>query len=133
MSSETSSLTLGLEQSPRDDLESLGYMMIYFMQGKLLWQGLKAQSKQEKERMVMESKAALKIEELCTGLPSEFADYMKYVESLSHGEMPDYEMLKRIFRGLASKELIHYDNVFDWTVRLYLSRLDSRESIPATG
>lgn len=69
---------------------------------------------------------ALKVGELCTGPPSEFADYMRHVESLSRGEMPEYTMLRRIFRGLASTEVIEYNNVFHWTVRLYLSFMGSR-------
>ncbi|KAM3414186.1 hypothetical protein BST61_g10845 [Cercospora zeina] len=103
----------GRTQSPRADLESLGYIIIYFMQGKLPWQGLKARGGQENKRLVIEKKAALKAKELCIGLPSEFVDYIKYAETLSHGVMPDYAVLRQIFRGLASKEEVEYNNVFN--------------------
>ncbi|KAF2211406.1 hypothetical protein CERZMDRAFT_43817 [Cercospora zeae-maydis SCOH1-5] len=111
----------GRDQSPRDDLESLGYMLVYFMRGRLPWQGLNLPGV-EKEQSVMERKKCLKAEQLCKGLPKEFADYMRYVKCLSHGEMPDYSKLRDLFRNLAKKENLGYDAVFDWTILLFLER-----------
>jgi serine/threonine protein kinase len=60
---------LGIEQSRRDDLESIGYVLIYFLRGNLPWEKLEAQSKLEKFRKIMETKINTPIDELCRGYP----------------------------------------------------------------
>src|SRR3954454_7291444 len=60
---------LGIEQSRRDDLESLGYVLVYFLRGELPWQGLKAKTMKEKYEKIMEKKISTQIEVLCKGFP----------------------------------------------------------------
>jgi casein kinase 1 len=55
---------LGYEQSRRDDLECLGFVMLYFLKGKLPWQGLPVDTKKEKYEMIKEMKKNTTIEEL---------------------------------------------------------------------
>jgi hypothetical protein len=69
--STESFLFLFLEQSRRDDLESLGYVLMYFNRGSLPWQGLKAATKRQKYERISEKKMSTPIEELCKGYPGE--------------------------------------------------------------
>ena len=62
---------LGVEQSWRDDMESVGFVLVYFLKGKLPWQGLPAKSKNAKYDKIKEKKVATKIDELAKGCPKE--------------------------------------------------------------
>ncbi|XP_022938075.1 casein kinase 1-like protein 1 [Cucurbita moschata] len=110
---------LGIEQSRRDDLESLGYVLMYFLRGSLPWQGLKAGTKKQKYEKISEKKVSTSIEALCRGYPSEFASYFHYCRSLRFDDKPDYAYLKRIFRDLFIREGFQFDYVFDWTILKY--------------
>lgn len=89
---------LGIEQSRRDDMESLGYVMMYFNRGSLPWQGLKATNKKQKYEKISEKKMSTPIEVLCKGFPAEFAMYLNYCRSLRFEESPDYMYLRQLFR-----------------------------------
>ncbi|KAJ3435258.1 casein kinase 1-like protein [Anaeramoeba flamelloides] len=65
---------LGFEQSRRDDLESLGYMLIYFLKGKLPWQGLDAVNKKQKYERISNKKISTPVKTLCQGLPWEVGE-----------------------------------------------------------
>uniref|UniRef100_A0A1D1YGL0 non-specific serine/threonine protein kinase n=1 Tax=Anthurium amnicola TaxID=1678845 RepID=A0A1D1YGL0_9ARAE len=110
---------LGIEQSRRDDLESLGYVLMYFLKGSLPWQGLKAGTKKQKYEKISERKVSTSIEVLCRGYPPEFASYFHYCRSLRFDDKPDYAYLKRIFRDLFIREGFQFDYVFDWTILKY--------------
>ncbi|THG12519.1 hypothetical protein TEA_012294 [Camellia sinensis var. sinensis] len=107
------------EQSRRDDLESLGYVLMYFLRGSLPWQGLKAGTKKQKYEKISERKVSTSIEALCRGYPTEFASYFHYCRSLRFDDKPDYSYLKRIFRDLFIREGFQFDYVFDWTILKY--------------
>ncbi|XBW34804.1 hypothetical protein QEN19_000370 [Hanseniaspora menglaensis] len=110
---------LGIEQSRRDDLESLGYVLIYFAKGSLPWQGLKADTKRQRYDRIMQKKMEINMETLCNGLPEEFCEYMKYCRNLKFDEKPDYTYLERLFKELAVKLEYHNDHLFDWTLLRY--------------
>uniref|UniRef100_A0A2P2MLI8 Protein kinase domain-containing protein n=1 Tax=Rhizophora mucronata TaxID=61149 RepID=A0A2P2MLI8_RHIMU len=117
---------LGIEQSRRDDLESLGYVLLYFLRGSLPWQGLKAATKKQKYDKICEKKLSTPIEVLCKSHPVEFASYLHYCHSLTFDQRPDYGFLKRLFHDLLVREGYAFDYVFDWTIIKYQQSQKSR-------
>lgn len=88
------------EQSRKDDLESIAYILIYMYKGKLPWQRIKHKDKREKYRLIGEKKASLSEEELCKGMNKEFIVFLKYVRNLDFDEKPHYSALKKMFMKL---------------------------------
>jgi len=108
---------LGIEQSRRDDLESLGFVLMYFNKGNLPWQGLPARTKKEKYEKIRDKKLSTSIESLTKGLPEEFAIYLNYCRSLKFEEKPDIGYLRKLFKDLFYRMGYEYDFVFDWMVK----------------
>jgi len=106
----------GIEQSRRDDLESLGHVLIYFALGRLPWQGCKANSRKQFHQMIMEKKMTTPAEILCRSLPPEFATYLDYCRSLVFDEKPAYKCLRQLFRKVFFRRGFSEDYLFDWTI-----------------
>lgn len=117
---------LGIEQSRRDDLESLGYVLLYFLRGSLPWQGLKAATKKQKYDKICEKKLSTPIEVLCKSHPVEFASYFHYCHSMTFDQRPDYGFVKRLFKELFAREGYEFDYIFDWTILKYQQAQSSR-------
>lgn len=107
---------LGIEQSRRDDLESLGYVLVYFLRGSLPWSGLKAANKKQKYERIREKKMATSAKDLCEGHPDEFVVYLDYVRQLAFDDLPDYDYLRSLFSDLFRRNNFEMDYEFDWTV-----------------
>uniref|UniRef100_A0A915D942 non-specific serine/threonine protein kinase n=1 Tax=Ditylenchus dipsaci TaxID=166011 RepID=A0A915D942_9BILA len=108
---------IGHEQSRRDDMESLGYVFMYFLRGSLPWQGQRAENKKEKYERISQKKQQTTVADLCKGFPLEFVQYFNYCRSLRFEEKPDYTYLRQLFRTLLRSLNHHNDFVFDWTAR----------------
>ena len=61
---------IGIEQSRRDDLEAILYVLIYFFKGRLPWQGVIAKDMAEKYKKIMQIKMITSVESLCKDCPS---------------------------------------------------------------
>ncbi|KAK7320790.1 hypothetical protein VNO77_30593 [Canavalia gladiata] len=132
----SSNTHLGIEQSRRDDLESLGYVLMYFLRGSLPWQGLQAATKTQKYDKISKKKLSTPIEILCKSYPVEFASYFHYCRSLTFDQRPDYGLLKRLFRNLFMRAGYESDYLFDWTIlkyqQLQQEKMQSQSTIPVS-
>jgi serine/threonine protein kinase len=104
----------GAEQSRRDDLESLGFVWLYFLRGSLPWMGMSGRNPQQKYDRVCNMKKQMKFEDLCRGYPSEFVRYFQSVRRLQFTERPNYSELRAMFRNLFLQEGFVYDYQYDW-------------------
>ena len=112
-----------LEQSRRDDLESVGYVLMYFLRGGLPWQGLKIKSKEDRYKKILAKKKETSSEELCKGFPDEFREFVEYTRNLEYTEQPDYEMLRNKFVNLVTKKNgENFDYIYDWTTESDLKK-----------
>ncbi|KAI8982207.1 kinase-like domain-containing protein [Mycotypha africana] len=105
---------LGREQSRRDDLESLGHVLCYFLRGQLPWQGLKAATNRQKYDKIKEKKQSTSIYDLCEGYPRQFIKYLQYCRKLNFDETPDYDWLRTQFLDVLRDLGEENDLVFDW-------------------
>ena len=110
---------LGYELSRRDDLISLGYVMIYFLSGSLPWQVVTVSSKSNNFRQILKLKEEVDLGELCKDCPLEFILYMKHCTQLNFSQEPDYGYLKMLIQSVADREGVDLeDKTFDWNCKL---------------
>ena len=107
-----------MEQSRRDDLESTGYVLMYFLRGNLPWQGLKIKTKDNRYQKILDKKKATTSEELCKNFPIEFKEYIDYTRNLGYTESPNYDKLRKNFINVVTKTLKEdFDFIYDWTTQ----------------
>lgn len=114
----------GVEHARRDDLESLGYSLVYLFKGTLPWQELRvlllpwqnarAFSEWRLLTMIANKKKKISLESLCDGMPPQMVEYFRYVRSLNFDERPDYAKLRALLRRAMKESHLREDRVFDW-------------------
>ena len=102
------------ELSRRDDMESIGYLFLYFLKGSLPWQGLKIKQKKEKFEKIREMKMNLDLDKLSEEIPEEFGTYLKMVRKLEFEEEPEYGKYINLFDDLFNKKEFIRDFCYDW-------------------
>ena len=105
----------GYEQGKRDDLESLFYIIIYFIKGELPWQNIKTKSKAEKYSKIFEiKKKVTENGDLVEGLPLEMAKILEYILGLNFFEKPNYLLIKNAVEIMLNNFNLSNDLQFDW-------------------
>ena len=105
----------GVEQSRRDDMEAIGYTLIYLLRGNLPWMGINAMNRRQKFDRIRDAKVNISFEELCKGFPEEFVKYFYEVRKLKFMEKPDYSSYRKLFRNLFIRLGYTYDYAYDWS------------------
>ena len=117
------------EQSRRDDLESVGYVLMYFLRGNLPWQGLKVRSKDDRYKKILEKKKATSTEDLCRDFPQEFFEYVDYTRNLGYEDNPDYDYLRERFLDVLKNANEEMDYIYDWTTSSDLKKRKNKKKI----
>ena len=111
----------GVEASRRDDVESVGYVLVYFLRGSLPWQGMsRKQDKKVRYSKIGEMKRTIKLEDLCDNCPQEFVEFLKHCRGLEFTERPNYAHLRQMFRDLLKNLGYDYNYQYDWSGKVSL-------------
>ena len=106
----------GISPSRRDDLESIGYILLYLLIGKLPWQTIKHSEKSVKYELIGNEKKSKPLYVHFPDVPGEFITYLTYCRNMTFDEDPDYEYLKNIFITLYNHHGFESDNKYDWNI-----------------
>lgn len=115
----------GCEQGRRDDIEAIGYVLMYLVRGNLPWQdrfekGPKPKTLQEKYKAILTKKEAMTIEVLGKNAPPEFIAYMTYGKNLKFQDRPDYAWCRYQMQSAMareSKEQFDRNKDWDWDIK----------------
>ena len=119
----------GYEQSRRDDMESVGYIMAYLLRGGLPWQGLKLKSKDNKYKNILEKKKEISSQDLFKGFPNEFPEILEYTKNLEYLQEPEYEMLRNKLISLCKRLNYNFDYIYDWTTERDLAKRKNKKNL----
>ena len=119
----------GYEQSRRDDVESLGYMLVYLATGTLPWikdenTDLGVVAKYLKIHKIKEKTSP---EQLCVNLPEEMAEYIKYCRNLNFCDKPNYNYLIGLFENILIKNQQKNDLKFSWLPKKLLQKKEENK------
>eukprot|EP00826_Nyctotherus_ovalis_P035630 TRINITY_DN3074_c0_g1_i3.p1 TRINITY_DN3074_c0_g1~~TRINITY_DN3074_c0_g1_i3.p1 ORF type:complete len:216 (-),score=18.58 TRINITY_DN3074_c0_g1_i3:45-692(-) len=106
----------GWELSRRDDLEGLGFCLIYMLKGKLPWQGVRERTKKSRDEKMVKLKSDLAGSGLLKGLPNELVQYIACCRNLKFEETPPYPTLHKLLNAVFQKNSRFINFSYDWTL-----------------
>ncbi|KAJ9582731.1 hypothetical protein L9F63_022927, partial [Diploptera punctata] len=96
------------EMGRHDDLWSLFYMLVEFVNGQLPWRKIK-----DKEQVgLMKEKYDHRL--LLKHLPSDLRQFLDHIQSLEYADKPDYAMLIGLFERCMKRRGVKESDPYDW-------------------
>ena len=95
-------------------MESLAYVLVYFLHGSLPWFGSKPAVDTQWRDATLQWKMSSPLDLLGSACPNEFSVFLSYTRTLNFDEKPDYTYLRKIFHELLVGEEYQYEHMFAW-------------------
>ena len=118
----------GIETTRKDELESLGLVIIYLFLGSLPWSNEKFYSIKDGFIKIASIRQKFSNEDICKGMPKEMNDYMNYVMSLNYEQCPNYEYLRKLFMNVLAKIGESNEALFSWVDKNKYRTISSKHS-----
>ena len=106
---------LGMTPSRRDDLESIAYVLLYLLNGRLPWQSIKTSDKEKRYKAIGEEKLRVAPWTHFETSPGELILFLKYCRGLDFDEDPDYNYLRNLLGNLYKHHGFETDSLYDWS------------------
>lgn len=112
-----------LELGPHDDIWSVFYSLVEYATGALPWMKIREKAH------VLQLKKRFNNESLVDGLPDEFLLFMKHLQGLKYGNLPDYGLLKGLLMRVCENNGYRMDDLYDWQKKSNTSGSGSRGDV----
>ena len=104
----------GIIQTRKDDLESLGLVIIYLYKGLLPWSEIRSTNIYQSWDKVETIRNIVSNDYICRGMPQEMNIYMNYINNLKYDECPNYEYLRQLFLNILKNIGDANEQLFSW-------------------
>lgn len=98
------------EMGRHDDLWSLFYMLIEFLQGQLPWRKIKDKDEVGKIKKTFQHDDLLKHERV----PHEFEPFLRHIQNLTYHDEPDYGFLLTLLESTTIRKNVKESDSYDW-------------------